>query len=318
MVKKKVGRPPRYTIKEEKKIVNIYKKIRKDHKTEIRDLKQALKKYPSLQPIPVSKHFYCNLFKKYGLSHYRLKTGQIITSKIEAQRFKNVKALRRRTKAIWRNNVYFFDIKKWSIRASKNQKDFNRSQTKRGVFRTNQEDSEPWSSKPHSARNRPGSHTVCVGVVVGNGEVFAAGVLPQNYTNEDIAKYVRKRVKPEFEKRGIDKSFFFRRDCDPAFTRKAKEAFDELPCKNDLPVPHMQDIMPHDFSIWKEANRHMLENEAKWSKTKYSQTETKNAWIKRLINTLEGLDSEYIYNTCDDVYRRVQEIYQLKGKRPRD
>lgn len=318
MVKKKVGRPARYSVQQEKEIINVYKKIRTEKKTEIKDLKAALRRHKSLQPLPKSKNFYCNLLRKYGMKHYKLIPGQIITDKVEETRFKAVKSLRRRTKITWKKHVYFFDIKKWSIRTTKNQKEFNRTSVLKGVFRTNQEKCEPWASKPNTVRNRPGSGTVAIGAVIGNGEVFAVGILPHDYKNTDIAKYVDEKIRPALEERGVNKTCFFRRDCDTTFRREAKKAFDRLPTINDEAIPHMQDIMPHDFSVWHQVGKRMIEQEQNWPKAKYNKSETKTAWIKRLKGTLEGLDENYIRKTCSDVYRRVQEIYKLKGKRPRD
>lgn len=115
-----------------------------------------------------------------------------------------------------------------------------------------------------------------------------------------------------------DDSYIFRTDNDKTFTRKTVDEFTSLFCDWEQASPYMEDIMPFDFSIWREVNKRMIEQEKKWPKRKFSKTETKNQWTKRLIDTLHTLDTEYIDHVSRDVYRRVKEMHASKGGRPYD
>lgn len=343
---KAAGRPRRYTAAQEKKIVNTYKRLRESENVAptLLNLRSALERFPTLQPQPKSKvrlnaHFrlfcicvrafkvcvaplqstYSAILRRAGLFLRRLQRGALLDSPTCSRRFASARTLKRRTKRFWMEKVLFMDIKFWSIRSSAFQKRFNRQLNQRGVFRSNQEACEPFATGPHVKRNRPGSKALAVVCVVGGGSIHAFGELSSPYKAKDVAKWVTQDLKPALEARGIDDSWVLRTDKDKAFTEaEGPAAFKSLPCRWEVASGRMQDCMPHDFSIWKEINQRMLKEEAGWSRRRFQRTEGKRAWFRRLKATTLGFSSDYIRNVCGDVYRRVREIYDKKGKRPRD
>ena len=74
--------------------------------------------------------------------------------------------------------------------------------------------------------------------------------------------------------------------------------------------PRSPDLSLLDYSIWKEVNRRLREQEKKWPAGK---RETKKQYVARLKRTASRLPQSFLEASIGDMVRRCKRLYDAKG-----
>mmetsp|Transcript_52768 Transcript_52768/g.103181 ORF Transcript_52768/g.103181 Transcript_52768/m.103181 type:complete len:327 (+) Transcript_52768:221-1201(+) len=324
-VTKPVGRPRRYTDRQERSMVNFYIKVRKENKKAptIDHWKHKLKNRRSLLPLPKSKNTWTGILKRWlpGGKWYKKIRGAVGNDQVETRRWKETKKLQRRGKKEWKTDFLFLDFKYYKPRLSPEQKAYSRMLGGEKVFCTSEERQEPWARAGHMSRNKPAGpgNAFQMGVVIGCGRVIVAAKLPNPYNRFHVRDFLLNDVEPALVEQGFGKETVLRCDRDSCLTsRVGKAALNSLSCSFEFAQASMQDTSPLDFSFWSKVKRDMLEEEASGPFWKAIQKESEHNWTARLFRTIRTVPREFIDKTIASVYNRMKNIRLAKGKHPKE
>lgn len=246
----------------------------------------------------------------------KLREKPVLTAEDVKARRAFAATYRRKSKAWWLKNVHaFIDGKHFQVYLNASERSRAAQHATYGAYRSPGKGLSVGYVKPKAGnlKHNTGAKGVLLHLGVGAGKSITVHEVKDGRWSGQAAASFYATLRSDLEKVYPGKrKFTVLEDNDPTGykSKKGKDA-KAAAAISILEIPKRSpDLSLCDYAIWKEINKRLRKQEAKWPKDK---KETLAQYVKRLKGTARRLPSDFLKRSIGDMVRRCSRLHEAKG-----
>jgi hypothetical protein len=252
-------------------------------------------------------------FHKRGIYFRRLREKPVLTAADKKDRLRFATEYKGKPKSWWAKKVdAFIDNKHWAVCLNRTTRKVMAQRTVRGAFRARGDGLGEGYTKRAKVL-KVGLKTCTVSAAISGSKVVMWKEIKGKWTGQKAADVYKESLKPALSKmRKTKGAHLILEDNDPTGWKSKKGVLVKKESKlKVLEIPRRSpDLNPCDYGLWKEVDKRMRKQEAKFSKEK---KETRAEHVKRLTRTANRLPKKFLEKLTGDMSRRCQRLFKAKG-----